>query len=191
MRGWVRKRRQEMSLKVVDTHERDAAVVRETLGRGDADAECADQSWSIGDGDGPNVAKIERRVLERLVKDWDDGFNMCACSHFRHDSAPLLVQIDLAADDVRQDASAERDRGARFVATCLDAKNRTFKEHEVHLSIVARNDATLWARDLGLSRLKLRASPSSSRTNVSVRATSSRSASELPVHEVHTISPAS
>ena len=75
----------------------------------------------MGDGDGVDLVPIEVGVMERLVDDGKNSFDVGAGGDFGDDATVGLVEIDLGNDDVAKNLRAVfDDGGGGFVATGFD-----------------------------------------------------------------------
>ena len=97
---------------------------------GDADEQRSDETWTLRDGHGAELAPGRLRTVERALDDAADVTQMLPRGELRDDAAPLAVDRDLRCDHVRSDrprllgvAGFFDDRSGGLVAGGFDAEN--------------------------------------------------------------------
>ena len=108
---------------------------RQTAGEGqafrqiDADKKTAGQAWSVGDGDGIQLAHMRHRgIRQRVLDDCLNRENVLTAGDFRVDAAETPVKLNLAGNPVAEDMAAVRhDRGRGLIAARFDRENATFR----------------------------------------------------------------
>ena len=109
---------------VVDGDERQAAAVGQGLGGREPDEQCADQSRSLRDRHGIEIAQRRPRVGERGLDDGDDELEVAPRRDLGHDAAEARVQVGLRRADRRPHVAVPRhDRRAGVVARGLDGED--------------------------------------------------------------------
>ena len=89
----------------------------------DPDEKRPGQTRPDRDGDPVQVREPAPRLLERLVHQRIERLDVRAAGELRHDSAEAGVQLDLAPDQVGQDAAVLDHRDGRLVAGRLDPQD--------------------------------------------------------------------
>ena len=101
--GVEQPRRVDVTLQVVDRHERQVERPGERLGHRDADEQRAREPGALGHRDRRDVRPVRQaRSLARLVEDRDHPAQVRAGRDLRHDPAGRRMERDLARDDARR-----------------------------------------------------------------------------------------
>ena len=126
----VEQRRVEVRLEVVDADERDVPREGQRLGRRHADEQGADQAGPDRAGDGVDAPVLDPGLDDRPGDHRVEQVEVGPAGDLRDDAAERGVQLDLRADDARQDvAAAHHERRGRLVAARLDAEHERVRSH--------------------------------------------------------------
>src|SRR5271156_6556339 len=97
----------------------------ERFGVGDADQQCASEAWTIGDGDGVEVAEGDCGLSERGANNGNDVAQVFAGGELGDDPAKLGVGRDLRGDYIGQRLASVADNGrGGLVAGAFNPENQ-------------------------------------------------------------------
>jgi hypothetical protein len=112
--------RVDVPLEVVHSDERRPGRQRDGLARSDPDEERPGQTRAYGNGNPLQVREATSRPLERLVHQGIERLDVRAASELGYYPTEAGVQLDLAPDQVGQDAAILDHCDGRLVAGRLD-----------------------------------------------------------------------
>jgi hypothetical protein len=116
--------RGDVTVEVIDRHERTSSRPGERLGGCEPDEERADQAWALRDRHRIDLGQGASGLAQRLANDRQDELEMAARGDLRHDPSVAGVQVCLRGDDIGQDLAVGRDdRGCRLVTRGLDPED--------------------------------------------------------------------
>ena len=117
-------RRLDVAFKMVDPNQRDAVRKAKSFGIGKSDEQTANQARAVRYGNGIEIFKPRVRHRERFAHNRHDGPHVFAAREFRHNSAVLLVNIELGRYAGRKDLGAIfHDCGCGLVAGGFNAED--------------------------------------------------------------------
>jgi hypothetical protein len=115
--------RQEVALEMVDADERQLPRVGDGLGRAQADEQRADQSGTVGGGDGIDLVERERRLVQRALDRRRQCAHVAARGELGDDAAVGAVDVVLRGDDAGAHLAIDQHRGGGVVARALDGQH--------------------------------------------------------------------
>ena len=78
----------------------------------------------MGDSNGVEIFGGKVGVLQTLIDNWHDSFDVGTSGDFRNDAAVRRVNINLRNNDIRQNMTAVfDDGGSSFITRAFDAQN--------------------------------------------------------------------
>ena len=135
--------RRDVTVEVIDRHQRLAVCRRQRLRRAQPDQQRADQPWALGDRDLVDLGEARAGLLERGGHHAVDQLQVVARGDLGDDSAVALVERSLGGDHVREDPRPVDDGGAGVITRRFESEDQAIEAPSAASSHMIRASSPL------------------------------------------------